>query len=151
MRQEPDPCVVYADIIDHPHHRSSKHPQMSLYDRAAQFAPFAALTGYDDMVAEEARLVDEKVELDDTARDILNQRLGLLASATEAGDRPSVSITYFVPDEKKKGGSYKTVTENIKRIDSIRKTIILERKLGRAQRNMEINFGDITDIFFPEE
>ena len=70
--KEPDPRVIYADIIDLPHHQSPTRPHMSLYDRAAQFAPFAALTGYDDMVAEEARIVDNKIELSETEIDRLN-------------------------------------------------------------------------------
>ncbi len=61
INKEPDPRIVYADIIDLPHHQSSTHPHMSLYDRAAQFAPFAALTGYDDMITQEARKINDSI------------------------------------------------------------------------------------------
>jgi hypothetical protein len=100
--KEPDPRVIYADIIDLPHHQSPTRPHMSLYDRAAQFAPFAALTGYDDMVAEEARIVENKVELSETEIDLLNQKLSLIADVIEKGEKPKVTITYFVPDQLKR-------------------------------------------------
>ena len=114
---EPDPRVIYGDIIDKPHWQSPTRPHMSLYDRAAQFAPFAALTGYDDMITEEARLVDNKIELDNTEIEIINQKLEILADSISNGEKPEVSITYFVPDLLKNGGKYETVTEVIKKID----------------------------------
>ena len=109
----PDPRVVYADIISHPHHVSDHHPQMSLYDRAAQFAPFAALPGYDDMIAEEARPVARRIELSEEEQEQLNQKLNLISDAIAAGTKPVVSITIFVPDLLKDGGRYETVTEKI--------------------------------------
>ena len=109
----PDPRVVYADIISHPHHVSDHHPQMSLYDRAAQFAPFAALPGYDDMIAEEARPVARRIELSEEEQEQLNQKLNLISDAIAAGTKPVVSITIFIPDLLKDGGRYETVTEKI--------------------------------------
>ena len=104
--KEPDPSIIYADIIDHPHWQSPTRPHMSLYDRAAQFAPFAALTGYDDMVSEEARLVDNKIELSEGEIELLNQKLNLLNDVIFDGVHPTVSITYFVPEKMKNGGKY---------------------------------------------
>ena len=107
----------YDDIIRLPHPDSSKHPRMSLYDRAAQFSPFAALTGHHAAIAETGRLTDRRVELDEyeMARvDAELQRLQELLSG-----KPTASITYFVPDERKNGGSYQTVTGSVKRIDAV--------------------------------
>ena len=108
--KEPDPRIVYADIIDLlPHHQSATRPHMSLYDRAAQFAPFAALTGYDDMVKEEARYVGQQIELGEASIELLKQKLTLIADVIEDGTKPTVSITYFEPDTMKAGGKYVTV------------------------------------------
>ena len=107
----------YDDIIRLPHPDSPKHPRMSLYDRAAQFSPFAALTGHSAAIAETGRLTDRRVELDEyemTRVDAELQRLQELLPS-----RPTASITYFVPDERKHGGSYQTVTGEVKRIDAV--------------------------------
>ena len=143
---EPDPRALYADIIDLPHHQSEVHKHMSLYDRAAQFAPFAALTGYDDMVEEEARLVDNKIELDGSELEILDQKLAIIAKEIDKGRSPEVSITYFVPDLLKEGGSYQTITEVIKRVDNVSRKLVLERKEGFADMNATINISDILEI-----
>ena len=94
--KEPDPREVYGDIIDHPHWESPTHPPMSLYDRAAQFAPFAALSGYDDMIDEEARLVDNKIELSDEELEELNRKLSRINESINQGNPPAAIITYFV-------------------------------------------------------
>ena len=109
--KEPDPRIVYADIINMPHHQSATRPHMSLYDRAAQFAPFAALTGYDDLVKEEARYAGQQMELGEASIKLLNQKLTLIAGVIEDGTKPTVSITYFEPDTMKAGGKYVTATE----------------------------------------
>ena len=98
---------VYADIIDLPHHQSKTRPHMSLYDRAAQFSPFAALTGYDDMVREEARLTDQKIELGEQDLDLLNQKMNLIAELIEEGRNPEITAIFFVPDKRKDGGNSK--------------------------------------------
>lgn len=95
----------YDAIIDHPHHVSKVHPQMSMINRAAQFSPFAALTGYDDQIAETARLTDRRIELTEAEEAEISNALGRL----KKGDK--VEITFFVPDKKKAGGRY--VTENV--------------------------------------
>lgn len=116
---------VYADIIDLPHHRSPTRRPMSLRDRAAQFAPFAALTGYEDMVAEEARLTQMRRELSEEEQAELNRTLGLLQHRIAQGDAPRVRIRQFVPDERKAGGREETVLGHVKRVDSTRRLLIL--------------------------
>lgn len=104
----------YDDIIDLPHHVSERHPQMSMYNRAAQFAPFAALTGHDAAITEAARLTDAELELSESDAEVLNRKLAYLQSLDE---KPTISVTYFVPDDRKKGGSYHTTSGIIKRIE----------------------------------
>lgn len=105
----------YSDILNHPHHRSLRHPHMSRRNRAAQFAPFAALTGYDAQVAEGARLTDERLELTEDEQALLDERMQLLNVLLP--ERPEVTVTYFVPDKRKDGGAYETFTGHVRRID----------------------------------
>ena len=107
----------YDDIIDLPHPTSQNHPRMSLYDRAAQFSPFAALTGHSAAIAETGRLTDRRVELDEYEMARVDAELQRLQELLPGG--PTASITYFVPDERKNGGSYQTVTGEVKRIDAV--------------------------------
>ena len=113
----------YDDIINMPHHISKTRKPMSLQNRSAQFAPFSALTGYDEKVREVARETSRKIELDDGIKLILNEKLCLIKNDIKL--RPKVTITYFVKDEKKSGGCYKTITGNVRVIDEIYKRIIL--------------------------
>lgn len=105
----------YDDIINLPHHVSKTRPQMSMIDRAAQFSPFAALTGYDAAIKETGRLTDDKIELDDDALSDLNMRYQILIDKLD--EQPDVAITYFKSNEIKDGGAYLTITDKIKRID----------------------------------
>ena len=114
----------YDDIIHLPHHVSQNHPQMPLRDRAAQFAPFAALTGYEAAVGETARLTAERRELDAQEAAELNRRLTDLA--TRLKDRPEVTIEYFVPDERKAGGAYVTVSGRVRHISVSEKVLVME-------------------------
>lgn len=107
----------YDDIIDLPHPTSQNHPRMSLHDRAAQFSPFAALTGHHAAIAETGRLTDQRIELDESEIARVDAELQHLQELLP--DRPTVSITYFVPDERKSGGSYRTITSEVKRIDAV--------------------------------
>ena len=107
----------YDDIIRLPHPDSPKHPRMSLYDRAAQFSPFAALTGHGAAIAETGRLTDRRVELDEYEMARVDAELQCLQELLPS--RPTASITYFVPDERKNGGSYQTVTGEVKRTDAV--------------------------------
>ena len=123
-----DENFPYKDIIDLPHHQAEGRKHMSLYDRAAQFAPFAALTGYDDIIAETGRLTDDMLDLTEDARDELDRRFVLLTSLIDEGYRPEVTVTYFVPDKMKEGGSFERYTGEVKRIDSTMRTFIFYDK-----------------------
>jgi hypothetical protein len=111
----------YDDIINLPHHVSSTRPQMSMIDRAAQFSPFAALTGYDAAIKETGRLTDEKIELDEEALSNLNMKFQILFEKPD--EQPDIAITYFKPDETKSGGSYLTTTDKIKKVDEYERII----------------------------
>lgn len=113
----------YDDIIDLPHHVSETHPPMSRADRAAQFSPFAALTGYDAAVRETARVTERRIELDEGVKAELNARLNCILE--HLPEHPQVSITYFMPDEKKSGGAYRTVTGAVRKLDGFAKTLTL--------------------------
>lgn len=117
----------YDDIINLPHHVSERHPQMSMYNRAAQFAPFAALTGHDSAITEAARLTDAKQELSESEAEVLNRKLAYLQSLDE---KPAISVTYFVPDDKKEGGSYHTATGIIKSVEPDKGILRLEDGTG---------------------
>lgn len=116
----------YEDIIHLPHHQSAKRPHMSNYDRAAQFSPFAALTGYDAAVKESARLTEDKLELDDDTRAELDEKLQIILK--NISSNPKVTVTYFRPDEKKNGGTYVTVTGCVKKIDTYRHELVMTDK-----------------------
>ena len=141
-----DPRVVYADIIDHPHWQSKTHPHMSLYDRASQFSPFAALTGYNDMINEEARIVDHKVELEEADLEQLNRELNLINEVIISGTLPTAAITYFIPDPLKSGGKYETVIGQIRKIDTARRKLVFMNRKGYANLNFEIDMRDILEI-----
>ena len=113
----------YADIIDLPHHVSRNHPQMPLRDRAAQFAPFAALTGYEAVVGETARLTAQKRELDAQEAEELNRQLAVVIE--HLSERPEVTVEYFVPDERKAGGAYVTVTGRARHVSVPEKTLVM--------------------------
>ena len=114
----------YDDIINLPHHTSTSRPHMSAYDRAAQFSPFAALTGYDAAITETARLTDKRVELDEYSKADLNERLCMIQDQMD--EQLEVSITYFQPDKKKSGGAYITSTGCVKKIDEYERTVVMQ-------------------------
>lgn len=105
----------YDDIINLPHPVSAVHPPMKLSDRAAQFSAFAALTGFGDAVRETGRLTDRRIELDEDAKELLDEKMRMIQE--RISDCPKASLTYFCPDEKKEGGFYTTVTGNVRKID----------------------------------
>lgn len=127
----------YDDMIDMSHHVSAKHPQMPLADRAAQFSPFAALTGYEAAIAETARVTEDRVNLSDNSREALDRKLQLLRERLQ--EKPVVEITYFVPDERKQGGSYETIAGVVKKIDVYGHRIVLEN-------GVSVEIGEIVDI-----
>ena len=137
--KEQDKERTYEDIINLHHHVSAVHPPMPLSDRAAQFAPFAALTGYGDVIKETQRLTDRKPELTPDEKAALDDKLRL--ACTLPGERPKIVITYFVPDEKKSGGAYHTVEGRIRRIDPDAGQLIMED-------GIRINLEDIVNILF---
>ena len=130
----------YDDIINLPHHVSRNHPQMPMRDRAAQFSPFAALTGYEDAIDETGRLTEQRRELDATEQAELNRRFEFLAS--HLAERPEVSIEYFIPDERKTGGSYQIISGIVRKLSIPKRTITL-------QDGGLIHFDDISAITGP--
>lgn len=113
----------YDDIITLPHPEPRTHPRMSLHDRAAQFSPFAALTGHSAAIAETGRLTDSRVTLDESEMARVDAALQRLRELLPQA--PAVSITYFVPDERKAGGSYQTATGTARRIDTVNGVLLL--------------------------
>lgn len=127
----------YDDIIDMPHHQSKERQHMSLHDRAAQFAPFSALTGHEAAIKEKARLTDEKIILDESAVGRINERL--LEISQHLSEKRKISITYFKPDKKKSGGAYLTDIGTLKKIDETDKIMIMDS-------GMKIALEDIIGI-----
>ena len=124
----------YDDIINLPHHRSESHKHMSAHDRAAQFAPFAALTGHGDAISETARLTENRIELDEYEKAETDRVLQLIQDKIK--ERPEISVTYFVPDKSKSGGKYVTVKKNVRIIDDVYRKLIMTDK-------SEINLDDV--------
>ena len=131
----------YNDILDLPHHVSRNHPQMSLHDRAAQFSPFAALTGYDEDVLEAARLTDTRTELTDDEKSVLNGKLQAILECLDCS--PNVCITYFVDDTRKSGGRYVTVSGTVRQIDEYQGRIIMSDKTSISIDRIRNIDGDI--------
>ena len=113
----------YEDIVNLPPYISKRHPQPSMMDRAARFAPFAAITGYEEMVLEEARVTEERIDLDEGALSLLNEKLNMIQEFLDEG--PEVTITYFEPDKKKSGGAYVSITGTVKRIDEYEHLVLM--------------------------
>ncbi len=131
----------YSDIIGLPHHESSVHPRMPLAQRAAQFAPFAALSGYDEAIAERARLTDRK-EDDESMAGSLDRTVQFLRR--ELSHHPEVKVSFFQPDDRKAGGKYVSVSGRLKDIDDIRREFILEQPSGGEIRRIPV--PDISGI-----
>lgn len=127
----------YSDILDHPHYVSKTRPQMSELERAAQFSPFAALTGYDAAISETGRLTDEKIELGEETKAVLDMKQQYLLDMIS--DQPEITVTFFIPDTKKSGGAYVSVTGNLKRIDEYERLMLLTT-------GEKIPLDDIMDI-----
>lgn len=127
----------YDDIINLPHHVSKRHLRMPLRDRAAQFAPFAALTGHEAAINETVRQTDERISLGEDVIDEINKRLNIIAKNID--DHKAVSIVYFVPDKRKSGGTYEEHEGIVKQIDKYKKVLIMTDGL-------EIPIEQIIDI-----
>lgn len=127
----------YEDIIYLPHYEPKNHARMSSYNRAAQFAPFAALTGYEDQVKEVARLTEKKVDIDEELRNDINNKLQIIQMNIKL--KTKVTITYFAQDKRKSGGAYITITGNVKKVDSIEEQIVMDD-------NQKIPMNDVLSI-----
>ncbi len=134
----------YSDILHmpHPDPDPARHPRMSMLDRAAQFSPFAALTGYDDAIEETARLVDRRIDPDEDERRRMDEALAILKAGIR--ERPEAEVTYFVPDEKKEGGRYVNYRGRLRRIDET------DRILYFAD-DTRIRLEDVIEISLPED
>ena len=132
--ENPNP---YADIIDLPHHVSTRHTQMPMEKRAAQFSPFAAMVGHDAAIRETARLTEEQLELSEDEKAVIDGKLQMIRAHIK--EQPEVTVTYFQPDEKKSGGAYVTVTGFTRKIDEQRRLLIL-------QNETIIHISEIIDI-----
>lgn len=125
----------YDHIINLPHHQSATRPHMSNHDRAAQFSPFAALSGHEEAIEETARLTDGRIVLGEYEAEILDEKMRQLIE----NPRRRITVTYFVPDPKKQGGKYVTVEKTARRVDEVYHKIIFEDR-------SEIRFEDVIDI-----
>ena len=105
---------------------------MSLYDRAAQFSPFAALTGFDGVIAETSRLTDQKIELSEYERALLDQKLSRIDDELRKGNHPEITVIYFVPDPLKAGGAYNEYTGHVRNIDAFERCIVFLAGNGRS-------------------
>lgn len=119
----------YEDIVNLPRHISKIHPQATMADRAARFSPFAAISGYDDMVKEAARVTEERIDITDATKELLNEKLNMIIEFLD--EEPEVTITYFEPDKKKDGGAYMSITGIVKRIDEYERIVLMidEKKI----------------------
>lgn len=133
---------LYEDMLRLPHPRSSKHPPMSKENRAAQFSPFAALTGYEASVTETARHTQDRILLDDNRRALLDTRLTFIQE--HLSEHPVVSITYFIPDAKKEGGAYVSRMGDIRKIDTYTRHILFHTQ--EDDDLLSIPIDDIIDL-----
>lgn len=127
----------YDEIINLPHPTSKKHPRMAISDRAAQFSPFAALTGYEDAIDETARITADKVELEEDRKEQINAVLYEIKERIQ--EQPYIQVTYFEPDQQKEGGSYKTIRGRVQKFDLLEGKMILTS-------GQQIIYHDITDL-----
>lgn len=135
----------YSDIIHLPHHKAPNRPHMSMYDRAAQFSPFAALTGFDGVIAETGRLTDRKIELSESEKILLDQKLTLIDDVIQDKHHPEITVVYFVPDYLKEGGEYEEFSGRVRNIDTVERTVVFLAANGRsAGKTVRIN--DIKEI-----
>lgn len=129
----------YDDILHLPHHVSPTRKRMTMAERAAQFSPFAALVGYEDAVRETGREVEQRIELSEEEKAVLDRKQQIILAALELGERPTVTVTYFQPDVRKDGGAYIDFTGEIKRVKPAENRFVF-------MNDMEISFSDIFDL-----
>lgn len=134
----------YEDIIYLPHYEPKNYPRMSSNNRASQFAPFSALTGYEEQVKETARLTNKRMEIDEGLKNVLNNKLQVIQMNIKSN--PEITIVYFVPDKKKSGGTYISITGNVKKIDTIKELIIMRDNTKIPMNDILSIAGDILNI-----
>ena len=130
----------YNDIIDLPHHQSQKHPHMTNAERAAQFSPFAALKGYDDEIEEAARTTEEWLEQDESRLSLINDMLNELKMREK--EHPKVTVAYFLEDERKSGGEYRTLTGHVKKVDAYSQRLYLDDVTVRFEQIIDLNIDE---------
>lgn len=135
----------YADIIHLPHHKAANRPHMSMHDRAAQFSPFAALVGFDGVIAETGRLTDRKVELSESDKVLLDQKLMLIDDVIQDGHHPEITVVFFVADLLKDGGEYQEYTGKVRRVDTVDRKIVFLAANGRSA-GKKVPIDDVTEI-----
>ena len=140
-----DKTNPYADILHLPHHKSPNRPHMNMHDRAAQFSPFAALTGFDGVIAETGRLTGRKLELSEAEKLLLDQKLILIDDVIHDRHHPEITVTYFIPDALKQGGEYEEFTGKVRKIDAVARTLIFLADNGRSG-GKTILIDDISEI-----
>ena len=142
----PEQKTPYAEILTLPHHKAANRPHMSMHDRAAQFSPFAALTGFDGVIAETGRMTDRKAELSESQMILLNQKLTLIDDTIQDGYHPVVTVVYFVPDARKEGGSYQEYIGKVRLVDAVERKLVFLAENERSA-GMEIPIDDILEIY----
>ena len=141
----PEQKTPYAESLTLPHHKAANRPHMSMHDRAAQFSPFAALTGFDGVIAETGRMTDRKTELSESQMSLLDQKLTLIDDAIQDRYHPMVTVVYFVPDAKKDGGSYQKYTGKVRQVDSAERKLVFLADNNRSA-GKEISIEDVLEI-----
>lgn len=131
----------YSDIIEMPHHVSRKHKHMSVSSRAAQFSPFAALSGYDGQIIEEARLTNNKLDIREDSLGRMNETLGDIIERIK--EKPLVEVTYFKPDDKKDGGKYVSLSGCVRRVDEVFREMIFTD-------GSRVSLNDVLDLKIQE-
>lgn len=135
----------YADILALPHHQAENRPHMSMHDRAAQFSPFAALTGFDGVIAETGRITDRKIELSESQKLLLDQKLTLIDDVIQDGYHPVVTVVYFVPDAQKEGGSYREFIGKVRQVEPIERKLVF-LAANECSGGKEIGIDSILEI-----
>lgn len=142
MENEKNP---YSDIIHLPHHKAANRPHMSMYDRAAQFSPFAALVGFDGVIAETGRLTDRRVELPESEKVLLDQKLTLIDDVIQDGHHPEITVVFFVADPLKEGGEYQEYIGKVRKVDAVERTIVFLAANGRSA-GKRVPIDDVLEI-----
>ena len=135
----------YADILHLPHHRAAGRAHMSLHDRAAQFAPFAALTGFDGVIAETGRQTERRVELSESEKALLDRKFARIIESLQQGQHPTVTVEYFEADVRKDGGAHRQCSGEVKKIDLFERTIVFVEENCRSG-GKTIPMDDVVDI-----